>query len=156
MGPFRITFPNFPNGIQTWYIGTWTRGYIHLQEPESIFVLLFQSEQQKKQQEAEKQHRQERKTLRRSASHLKSKCGRGRLFHWFIFMDFLKTSFISFFIWRRDFFKLGHSTNVFVFWFIDEHKTQNLLKPVLIIVKFMKVKLLTKGHYKYHVLQTQV
>ncbi|KFP99451.1 Nucleolar protein 10, partial [Haliaeetus albicilla] len=42
---------------------------------------LKKSEQQKKQQEAEKQHRQERKTLRRSASHLKSKRGRGRLFH---------------------------------------------------------------------------
>ncbi|KAM6368091.1 nucleolar protein 10 isoform 2-T2 [Alca torda] len=42
---------------------------------------LKKSEQQKKQQEAEKQHRQERKTLRRSASHLKSKRGSGRLFH---------------------------------------------------------------------------
>ncbi|XP_059685388.1 nucleolar protein 10 isoform X3 [Gavia stellata] len=41
---------------------------------------LKKSEQQKKQQEAEKRHRQERKTLRRSASHLKSKRGRGRLF----------------------------------------------------------------------------
>lgn len=55
--------------------------YVSLQEPESVFVLIFQSEQQKKQQEAEKQHRQERKTLRRSANHLKSKRGRGRLFH---------------------------------------------------------------------------
>ncbi|KAM6083504.1 nucleolar protein 10 [Chlamydotis macqueenii] len=42
---------------------------------------LKKSEQQKKQQEAEKQHRQERRTLRRSASHLKSRRGRGRLFH---------------------------------------------------------------------------
>ncbi|XP_050750517.1 nucleolar protein 10 isoform X3 [Gymnogyps californianus] len=42
---------------------------------------LKKSEQQKKQQEAEKRHRQERRTLRRSASHLKSKRGRGRLFH---------------------------------------------------------------------------
>ncbi|KAM9383457.1 nucleolar protein 10 isoform 3-T3 [Phaethornis superciliosus] len=42
---------------------------------------LKKSEQQKKQQEAEKQHRQERRNLRRSASHLKSKRGRGRLFH---------------------------------------------------------------------------
>ncbi|XP_075562889.1 nucleolar protein 10 isoform X3 [Pelecanus crispus] len=42
---------------------------------------LKKSEQQKKQQEAERQHRQERKTLRRSANHLKSKRGRGRLFH---------------------------------------------------------------------------
>ncbi|KFW88871.1 Nucleolar protein 10, partial [Manacus vitellinus] len=42
---------------------------------------LKKSEQQRKQQEAEKRHRQERKTLRRSASHLKSKRGRGRLFH---------------------------------------------------------------------------
>ncbi|NXX92767.1 NOL10 protein, partial [Centropus bengalensis] len=41
---------------------------------------LKKSEQQRKQQEAEKQHRQERKILRRSASHLKSKRGRGRLF----------------------------------------------------------------------------
>ncbi|KAM6324176.1 nucleolar protein 10 isoform 3-T3 [Aegotheles albertisi] len=42
---------------------------------------LKKSEQQKKQQEAEKQHRQERRTLRRPASHLRSKRGRGRLFH---------------------------------------------------------------------------
>uniref|UniRef100_A0A8C5IWB8 Nucleolar protein 10 n=1 Tax=Junco hyemalis TaxID=40217 RepID=A0A8C5IWB8_JUNHY len=42
---------------------------------------LKKSEQQRKQQEAEKRHRQERKTLRRSASHLKSRRGRGRLFH---------------------------------------------------------------------------
>ncbi|XP_033368955.1 nucleolar protein 10 isoform X2 [Parus major] len=42
---------------------------------------LKKSEQQRKQQEAEKLHRQERKTLRRSASHLKSRRGRGRLFH---------------------------------------------------------------------------
>ncbi|KAJ7414431.1 Nucleolar protein 10 [Willisornis vidua] len=42
---------------------------------------LKKSEQQRKQQEAEKLHRQERKTLRRSASHLKSKRGRGRPFH---------------------------------------------------------------------------
>ncbi|XP_054239390.1 nucleolar protein 10 isoform X3 [Indicator indicator] len=41
---------------------------------------LKKSEQQRKQQEAEKQHRQERKSLRRSASHLRSKRGRGRLF----------------------------------------------------------------------------
>ncbi|KFP27698.1 Nucleolar protein 10, partial [Colius striatus] len=41
---------------------------------------LKKSEQQKRQQEAEKKHRQERKTLRRSANHLKSKGGRGRLF----------------------------------------------------------------------------
>ncbi|EPY75600.1 nucleolar protein 10 isoform 1 [Camelus ferus] len=42
---------------------------------------LKKSEQQKKQQEAEKLHRQERKTLRRSAGHLKSRSRRGRLFH---------------------------------------------------------------------------
>lgn len=42
---------------------------------------LKKSEHQKKQQEAEKQHRQERKALRRSASHLKSKHGRGQRFH---------------------------------------------------------------------------
>uniref|UniRef100_A0A9L0ISV9 Nucleolar protein 10 n=1 Tax=Equus asinus TaxID=9793 RepID=A0A9L0ISV9_EQUAS len=42
---------------------------------------LKRSEQQKKQQEAEKLHRQERKTLRRSAGHLKSRHGRGRPFH---------------------------------------------------------------------------
>lgn len=38
----------------------------------------LQSEQQKQQQEAEKLHRQERKTLRRSAGHLRSKSRRGR------------------------------------------------------------------------------
>uniref|UniRef100_A0A452RC60 Nucleolar protein 10 n=1 Tax=Ursus americanus TaxID=9643 RepID=A0A452RC60_URSAM len=42
---------------------------------------LKRSEQQKKQQEAEKLHRQERKTLRRSAGHLKSRHRRGRPFH---------------------------------------------------------------------------
>uniref|UniRef100_A0A6I8NIZ2 Nucleolar protein 10 n=1 Tax=Ornithorhynchus anatinus TaxID=9258 RepID=A0A6I8NIZ2_ORNAN len=42
---------------------------------------LKRSEQQKKQQEAEKQHHLERKRLRRSANHLKSKRGRGRPFH---------------------------------------------------------------------------
>ncbi|XP_030897783.1 nucleolar protein 10 [Leptonychotes weddellii] len=42
---------------------------------------LKKSEQQKKQQEAEKLHRQERKTLRRSAGHLKSRHRRGRPFH---------------------------------------------------------------------------
>ncbi|KAK2502206.1 hypothetical protein MC885_018895 [Smutsia gigantea] len=42
---------------------------------------LKRSEQQKKQQEAEKLHRQERKTVRRSASHLKSRHRRGRPFH---------------------------------------------------------------------------
>ncbi|XP_006869525.1 PREDICTED: nucleolar protein 10 isoform X3 [Chrysochloris asiatica] len=42
---------------------------------------LKRSEQQKKQQEAEKLHRQERKKLRRSAGHLKSKHKRGRPFH---------------------------------------------------------------------------
>jgi len=68
--------------------------YVSLREPKSIFVLIFQSEQQKKQQEAEKRHRQERKTLRRSASHLRSKRGRGRRFHWFILCYFFKeTSF---------------------------------------------------------------
>lgn len=52
------------------------------------------------------------------------------------------TSFISFFIWKK-----GQSTDVFVFQFIDEHKNQNLLNPVLIIEKLVKVKVLTKGHY---------
>ncbi|XP_055107675.2 nucleolar protein 10 isoform X3 [Symphalangus syndactylus] len=42
---------------------------------------LKRSEQQKKQQEAEKLHRQERKRLRRSAGHLKSRHKRGRSFH---------------------------------------------------------------------------
>ncbi|KAK2091964.1 Nucleolar protein 10 [Saguinus oedipus] len=42
---------------------------------------LKRSEQQKKQQEAEKLHRQERKRLRRSAGHLKSRHRRGRSFH---------------------------------------------------------------------------
>uniref|UniRef100_A0A2K6TEL7 Nucleolar protein 10 n=1 Tax=Saimiri boliviensis boliviensis TaxID=39432 RepID=A0A2K6TEL7_SAIBB len=42
---------------------------------------LKRSEQQKKQQEAEKLHRQERKRLRRSAGHLKSRHGRRRSFH---------------------------------------------------------------------------
>uniref|UniRef100_A0A8D1A3Y1 Nucleolar protein 10 n=1 Tax=Sus scrofa TaxID=9823 RepID=A0A8D1A3Y1_PIG len=42
---------------------------------------LKKSEQQKKQQEAEKLHRQERKRLRRSAGHLKSRPRRGRPFH---------------------------------------------------------------------------
>uniref|UniRef100_A0A8C8WIJ9 Nucleolar protein 10 n=1 Tax=Panthera leo TaxID=9689 RepID=A0A8C8WIJ9_PANLE len=42
---------------------------------------LKRSEQQKKQQEAEKLHRQERKTLCRSAGHLKSRHRRGRPFH---------------------------------------------------------------------------
>nr|XP_034370293.1 nucleolar protein 10 isoform X2 [Arvicanthis niloticus] len=42
---------------------------------------LKRSEQQKKQQEAEKLHRQERKKLRRSASHLRSRPRRGRPFH---------------------------------------------------------------------------
>ncbi|XP_038599380.1 nucleolar protein 10 [Tachyglossus aculeatus] len=42
---------------------------------------LKRSEQQKKQHEAEKQHHLERKRLRRSAGHLKSKRGRGRPFH---------------------------------------------------------------------------
>ncbi|XP_022369260.1 nucleolar protein 10 isoform X3 [Enhydra lutris kenyoni] len=42
---------------------------------------LKRSEQQKKQQEAEKLHRQERRTLRRSASHLKSRHRRGRPLH---------------------------------------------------------------------------
>ncbi|XP_021571947.1 nucleolar protein 10 isoform X5 [Carlito syrichta] len=42
---------------------------------------LKRSEQQKKQQEAEKLHRQERKKLRRSAGHLKSRHRRGRPFH---------------------------------------------------------------------------
>uniref|UniRef100_A0A673UU32 Nucleolar protein 10 n=1 Tax=Suricata suricatta TaxID=37032 RepID=A0A673UU32_SURSU len=42
---------------------------------------LKRSEQQKKQQEAEKLHRQERRTLRRSAGHLKSRHRRGRPFH---------------------------------------------------------------------------
>ncbi|XP_069350289.1 nucleolar protein 10 isoform X3 [Eulemur rufifrons] len=42
---------------------------------------LKKSEQQKKQQEAEKLHRQERKKLRRSAGHLKSRHRRGRPFH---------------------------------------------------------------------------
>uniref|UniRef100_A0A2K6MWM2 Nucleolar protein 10 n=1 Tax=Rhinopithecus bieti TaxID=61621 RepID=A0A2K6MWM2_RHIBE len=42
---------------------------------------LKRSEQQKKQQEAEKLHRQERKRLRRSAGHLKSRHKRGRPFH---------------------------------------------------------------------------
>ncbi|XP_064151100.1 nucleolar protein 10-like isoform X1 [Loxodonta africana] len=42
---------------------------------------LKRSEQQKKQQEAEKLHRQERKKLRRSASHLKSRHKRGWPFH---------------------------------------------------------------------------
>ncbi|KAL2773583.1 nucleolar protein 10 isoform 3 [Daubentonia madagascariensis] len=42
---------------------------------------LRKSEQQKKQQEAEKLHRQERKKLRRSAGHLKSRHRRGQLFH---------------------------------------------------------------------------
>lgn len=152
VGPFTATFPDFLNGILTWYIDTWTTmQYVSLQEPESIFVLIFQSEQQKKQQEAEKQHRQERKTLRRSANHLKSKRGRGRLFHWFILCYFFK-KLTSFFIWKRNSFKLGHSTNVFVFWFTDEHKNQNLLNPVLITEKFMKLKVLTKGHYKHGVL----
>uniref|UniRef100_A0A8C5KHV1 Nucleolar protein 10 n=1 Tax=Jaculus jaculus TaxID=51337 RepID=A0A8C5KHV1_JACJA len=42
---------------------------------------LKRSEQQKKQQEAEKLHRQERKKLRRSAGHLRSKPRGGRPFH---------------------------------------------------------------------------
>ncbi|XP_062934412.1 nucleolar protein 10 isoform X3 [Cynocephalus volans] len=42
---------------------------------------LKRSEQQKKQQEAEKLHRQERKKLHRSAGHLKSRHRRGRRFH---------------------------------------------------------------------------
>uniref|UniRef100_A0A8C2LRQ4 Nucleolar protein 10 n=1 Tax=Cricetulus griseus TaxID=10029 RepID=A0A8C2LRQ4_CRIGR len=42
---------------------------------------LKRSEQQKKQQEAEKLHRQERKKLRRSAGHLRSRPRRGRPFH---------------------------------------------------------------------------
>uniref|UniRef100_A0A5F9DA76 Nucleolar protein 10 n=1 Tax=Oryctolagus cuniculus TaxID=9986 RepID=A0A5F9DA76_RABIT len=42
---------------------------------------LKRSEQQKKQQEAEKLHRQERKKLRRSAGHLRSRHRRGRPFH---------------------------------------------------------------------------
>uniref|UniRef100_A0A2K5K301 Uncharacterized protein n=1 Tax=Colobus angolensis palliatus TaxID=336983 RepID=A0A2K5K301_COLAP len=42
---------------------------------------LKRSEQQKKQQEAEKLHRQERKRLSRSAGHLKSRHKRGRSFH---------------------------------------------------------------------------
>ncbi|XP_060089916.1 nucleolar protein 10 [Heteronotia binoei] len=42
---------------------------------------LKKSEQQQKQQEAEKHHHQERRKLRRSASNLKSKRGRGRPFH---------------------------------------------------------------------------
>ncbi|KAF6321514.1 nucleolar protein 10 [Rhinolophus ferrumequinum] len=42
---------------------------------------LKRSEQQKKQQEAEKLHRQERKALRRSAGHLRSRHKRGRPFH---------------------------------------------------------------------------
>uniref|UniRef100_A0A2K5QTC6 Nucleolar protein 10 n=1 Tax=Cebus imitator TaxID=2715852 RepID=A0A2K5QTC6_CEBIM len=42
---------------------------------------LKRSEQQKKQQEAEKLHQQERKRLRRSAGHLKSRHRRGRSFH---------------------------------------------------------------------------
>ncbi|XP_036729026.1 nucleolar protein 10 isoform X2 [Balaenoptera musculus] len=42
---------------------------------------LKKSEQQKQQQEAEKLHRQERKTLRRSAGHLRSRPWRGRPFH---------------------------------------------------------------------------
>uniref|UniRef100_A0A8C3WKN6 Nucleolar protein 10 n=1 Tax=Catagonus wagneri TaxID=51154 RepID=A0A8C3WKN6_9CETA len=42
---------------------------------------LKKSEQQKKQQEAEKLHRRERKSLRRSAGHLKSRPRRGRPFH---------------------------------------------------------------------------
>uniref|UniRef100_F7G6T0 Nucleolar protein 10 n=1 Tax=Monodelphis domestica TaxID=13616 RepID=F7G6T0_MONDO len=42
---------------------------------------LKRSEQQKRQQEAEKEHRQERKRLRRSAGHLKTKHRRGRPFH---------------------------------------------------------------------------
>uniref|UniRef100_A0A4W2CYM4 Nucleolar protein 10 n=1 Tax=Bos indicus x Bos taurus TaxID=30522 RepID=A0A4W2CYM4_BOBOX len=42
---------------------------------------LKKSEQQKKQQEAEKLHRQERKAVRRSAGHLRSRPRRGRPFH---------------------------------------------------------------------------
>ncbi|TKC53253.1 hypothetical protein EI555_006786, partial [Monodon monoceros] len=42
---------------------------------------LKKSEQQKQQQEAAKRHRQERKTLRRSAGRLKSRPRRGRPFH---------------------------------------------------------------------------
>ncbi|XP_058143869.1 nucleolar protein 10 isoform X5 [Dasypus novemcinctus] len=42
---------------------------------------LKRSDQQKKQQEAEKLHRQERKKLRRPAGHLKSRHRRGRPFH---------------------------------------------------------------------------
>ncbi|MBZ3885279.1 Nucleolar protein 10, partial [Sciurus carolinensis] len=42
---------------------------------------LKRSEQQKKQQEAEKLHRQERKKLRRSAGHLRSRPQRGRPWH---------------------------------------------------------------------------
>lgn len=45
------------------------------------FALLSQSEQQKQQQEAEKLHRQERKAVRRSAGHLRSRPRRGRPFH---------------------------------------------------------------------------
>ena len=102
MGPFTVTFPDFPNGILTWYTATWTmRWYVSLQDPESIFVLIFQSEQQKKQQEAEKRHRQERRTLRRSASHLKSKRGRGRLFHWFILCCFFKKLLLSHFSFEK-------------------------------------------------------
>ncbi|XP_006898274.1 PREDICTED: nucleolar protein 10-like isoform X3 [Elephantulus edwardii] len=46
-----------------------------------LTFMLKRSEQQKKQQEAEKLHRQERKKLRRSASHLKSRHKQGRPFH---------------------------------------------------------------------------
>uniref|UniRef100_A0A6I8QMG9 Nucleolar protein 10 n=1 Tax=Xenopus tropicalis TaxID=8364 RepID=A0A6I8QMG9_XENTR len=42
---------------------------------------LKKSEQHRKRQEAEKQHQEERKKLRRSAGHLKSKPARGRPFH---------------------------------------------------------------------------
>ena len=63
------------------------------------------------------------------------------------YVIFLKKLLLPNFLFeKRDFLKMGCSTSVFVFWFVDENKDQNLLNSVLIFEKFMKVKVLTKQY----------